>query len=73
MVKIATLAELEGWVGKELGVSDWITVDQGRIDGFAEATEDRQWIHLDTERAKTDMPGGRTIATASSPSRSPPG
>ena len=62
MVKIATLAELEDWVGKELGVSDWIAVDQDRIDGFAEATEDRQWIHLDTERAKTDMPGGKTIA-----------
>ena len=62
MLKIATTAELEEWVGKELGVSDWIVVDQDRIDGFAEATEDRQWIHIDTERAKTDMPGGKTIA-----------
>ncbi len=62
MPKIATLADLENWVGRELGVSDWITVDQDRIDGFAEATEDRQWIHLDTERARTDMPGGKTIA-----------
>ena len=62
MPKIATLADLENWVGRELGVSDWITVDQDRIDGFAEATEDRQWIHLDTERARTDMPSGKTIA-----------
>jgi len=62
VVEIATLADLENWVGRELGVSDWITIDQVRIDGFAEATEDRQWIHIDTERARADMPDGRTIA-----------
>ncbi len=62
MAEIATLADLENWVGRELGVSDWITIDQVRIDGFAEATEDRQWIHIDTERARTDMPNGKTIA-----------
>ena len=44
-----------------LGVSDWITVEQGRIDGFAACTEDHQWIHVDPERAKGG-PFGKTIA-----------
>jgi acyl dehydratase len=49
-------------VGKELGASDWIVVSQERIDRFAEVTEDRQWIHLDRERAKRESPYGATIA-----------
>jgi len=49
-------------VGEELGVSDWLVMDQDRIDRFAEATEDRQWIHLDAERAAKELPTGRTIA-----------
>ena len=49
-------------VGRTLGPSDWITVDQAMIDKFAEATGDRQWIHVDVERAKREMPGGKTIA-----------
>src|SRR5712692_10765841 len=49
-------------VGKDLGPSDWITVDQPMIDKFAEATGDHQWIHVDVERAKREMPGGKTIA-----------
>lgn len=48
-------------VGQELGVSGWLTVDQERIDRFAEATEDRQWIHIDPERAKHG-PFGTTVA-----------
>ena len=49
-------------VGQEIGVSDWITVDQAMIDAFADATGDRQWIHIDPARAKTESPYGRTIA-----------
>ncbi len=56
--RLADLAEL---VGQEVGVSDWITVDQARIDGFAEATGDRQWIHIDPVRAAAG-PFGTTIA-----------
>ncbi len=46
-----TLAKLEALVGKELDVSDWFLMTQERIDAFAECTEDRQWIHVDVERA----------------------
>lgn len=48
-----TLADLQALIGQPLGHSDWITVDQARVNAFAEATEDRQWIHVDPERAKT--------------------
>ena len=54
--------DLAQHVGKELGPSEWITVDQAMIDKFAEATGDHQWIHVDVERAKREMPGGKTIA-----------
>jgi acyl dehydratase len=53
--------ELRAAVGTELGVSDWVTVDQTRIDTFADATGDHQWIHVDEERAKAG-PFGTTIA-----------
>ncbi len=56
-----TIAELQALVGQEVGVSDWITVTQKRIQLFADATHDHQWIHLDVERAK-DGPFGTTIA-----------
>jgi acyl dehydratase len=49
-------------VGTELGPSEWLTVTQEMIDTFAEATGDHQWIHVDVERAKREMPGGKTIA-----------
>src|SRR5467141_2941285 len=49
-------------VGRELGPSEWVTVDQALIDKFADATGDHQWIHVDVERAKREMPGGKTIA-----------
>jgi acyl dehydratase len=54
--------ELKAAVGTEVGVSDWIEVTQERINKFADATCDEQWIHVDQERAKTEMPGGKTIA-----------
>jgi len=51
MKRFETLEELKGLVGHALGSSDWIAVDQRRIQQFADATEDHQWIHLDAERA----------------------
>jgi acyl dehydratase len=62
MLEIERPADLAAYVGKEIGVSDWCTVDQAMIDKFAEATGDHQWIHVDVERARREMPGGRTIA-----------
>ncbi len=53
-----TLEELHALVDQPLGHSAWITVDQARVNAFAEATEDRQWIHVDPERAKTGPFGG---------------
>jgi acyl dehydratase len=55
-------AELRAAVGHELGVSDWMEMTQARINVFAEATGDHQWIHVDIERAKREMPDGKTIA-----------
>ena len=54
--------DLKDYVGKELGVSDWVTVSQERINKFAEATGDFQWIHVDVERAKRELPTKNTIA-----------
>ena len=54
--------ELKGAAGSEVGVSDWVEVTQERIDGFAEATGDHQWIHVDVERARRELPYGKTIA-----------
>jgi acyl dehydratase len=54
--------ELKAAVGTEVGVSEWIGVSQERIDRFAEATGDDQWIHVDPERAKNELPGHTTIA-----------
>jgi acyl dehydratase len=53
---------LRALIGQELGVSDWLEVTQDLIDRFAEVTGDHQWIHVDVERAKREMPGGKTIA-----------
>lgn len=61
MRRHATLAGLQALVGQEIGVSDWVTVDQRRIDLFAEATGDRQWIHVDPARAAAG-PFGATVA-----------
>ena len=51
-----SLSEISRFVGQELGVSSWVTVDQSRIDQFAECSGDRQWIHVDVERAKRESP-----------------
>ena len=56
-----TLDTIQQFVGRELGVSDWFTVDQQRINAFADATGDHQWIHVDIERAKAG-PFGAPIA-----------
>ena len=57
-----SIEELQANVGKNVGESQWRTVDQQRIDGFAELTEDPQWIHTDPERAAKESPFGATIA-----------
>jgi len=62
MRRFKSIAELKSALGEELGPSDWIRVEQERIDAFADATGDDQWIHVDVERAAREMPEGRTIA-----------
>lgn len=62
MLIIEPPAQLNDFVGTRIGPGDWLTVDQPMIDAFAEVTGDRQWIHVDTERAAREMPGGKTIA-----------
>ena len=57
-----TVATIGEFVGKELGVSPWLVVDQHRIDEFADCTGDRNWIHVDVERAKRESPFGGPIA-----------
>jgi acyl dehydratase len=57
-----TPAALVHRIGEEVGVSAWYAMDQSRIDEFAHCTEDRQWIHVDTERAAKESPFGGTIA-----------
>lgn len=59
---INTFEEFEKLKGKELGASDWLTVEQDRINRFADATLDHQWIHVDPERARRDSPYHATIA-----------
>jgi acyl dehydratase len=56
------VSAIRDWVGKKLGTSDWLLMTQERIDLFAEATGDKQWIHVDPERAKRESPFGTTIA-----------
>lgn len=59
---VKDIEELQSLVGTEVAVSDWFEVSQERIDQFAEATGDHQWIHVDPERAKRESPFGGTIA-----------
>jgi acyl dehydratase len=61
-IEIPDIASLKDFVGREFEPSDWVRVDQARIDAFAEATGDRQWIHCDPERARRESPFGGTIA-----------
>jgi acyl dehydratase len=59
---ISSIEDAKALEGVEVGLSDWVIIDQNRIDQFAEATGDYQWIHVDTERAAAEMPAGKTIA-----------
>lgn len=61
-IVIDKLDELKNYVGKEVATTDWIPLTQERIQRFADATEDHQWIHVDRERAKRESPYGSTIA-----------
>jgi acyl dehydratase len=56
------MSTVREFIGRELGVSGWRTIDQDRIDAFARCTDDDQWIHVDVERAKRESPFGGTIA-----------
>ncbi len=62
MLNVEKPQDLLQHVGEQLGPSEWLTVTQEMIDKFADATGDHQWIHVDVERAKKEMPGGKTIA-----------
>ena len=59
---IEDMSALKSLAGQEIGVTDWLVVTQERIQQFAEATEDRQWIHFDRERAKRESPYRETVA-----------
>lgn len=62
MALAAALKSLQSQVGQEIHLSDWLTIDQAMIDGFANATRDRQWIHVDAQRAAAESPYRKTIA-----------
>jgi len=62
MKVVKSIEDAKALEGVEVGISDWVVIDQHRIDQFAEATGDYQWIHVDTERAEKEMPDGKTIA-----------
>jgi len=59
---ISSFEDLKALEGQELGVSDWYDINQDQINQFADATHDHQWIHVDEDRAKAEMPGAKTIA-----------
>lgn len=61
MRELETVADLCALAGQEVGASPWLKIDQRMIDLFAEATGDQQWIHVDVERARREMPDGLTI------------
>src|SRR5271156_5931874 len=61
-MKTVSFEELPKLAGQDMGTSDWVLIDQDRINKFADATGDHQWIYVDVERAKTQLPGGKTIA-----------
>ena len=62
MQKIGSIEAAQALVGRELGVSDWMEIDQKRINDFADVTGDHQWIHVDVERAKAESPYKTPIA-----------
>jgi acyl dehydratase len=59
---IESMEDAKALEGEEVGLSDWVVIDQHRVDQFAEATGDHQWIHVDTERAARELPNGTTIS-----------
>ena len=61
-LKLASFQSLKEFTGREIGATEWLTMSQDRIQQFADATEDPQWIHLDPERARRESPYGATIA-----------
>jgi acyl dehydratase len=61
-MKVVKLSEITKHVGEEMGVSEWVQIDQDRVNKFADATGDHQWIHIDVERAKRELPTKGTIA-----------
>jgi acyl dehydratase len=62
MITEYTMSTVPRFIGRELGTSDWVAVDQERIDRFAACTGDRQWIHVDVERARRESPFGGPVA-----------
>lgn len=56
-MRTVAYSEIQGLVGQEIGVSDWVEIDQARVNQFADATGDHQWIHVDVERANREMGG----------------
>ena len=62
VLKLKNLRDLRDRIGQEIVVSEWMEITQDRIDRFADATEDHQWIHVDVERARRDSPFHATIA-----------
>jgi acyl dehydratase len=62
MLEVDRPADMKAYVGKEVGTSEWVLINQATINAFADATGDHQWIHVDVERAKKEMPNGKTIA-----------
>jgi acyl dehydratase len=62
MREIASLAETKALVGQEVALSEWVDITQERINGFADATNDHQWIHVDAERCRRESPYGTTVA-----------
>jgi acyl dehydratase len=62
MKLISSIDDATGLVGSELGVGEWVTIDQQRVNDFADVTGDHQWIHVDVERAKAESPYGAPIA-----------
>jgi acyl dehydratase len=62
MREIATLEEINALVGQEVALSDWVEISQEQVNRFADATGDHQWIHVDVERSKRELPFGGTVA-----------
>ncbi len=62
MLTVEHCADMKAHIGQDIGSSEWVTVDQAMINKFADATGDHQWIHVDLDRAKREMPNGSTIA-----------